>query len=122
MGAMSAIADTGTSLLLVPRGVVGEYYGRVRGSGYDVDWAGWVFPCETALPDWSFRLADGYKGTVPGRYMVYSRVNGTHCFGGMQSSEGIPFAIFGDVLLKAQFVVFDVGEKRVGFASKVLTS
>jgi hypothetical protein len=118
----AAIADTGTSLLLVPQGVVRDYYGLVEGSAYDKDWAGWVFPCAARMPDWSFWLRDGYRGTVPGRYMVYSKTNGTHCFGGMQSSEGIPFAIFGDVLLKAQFVVFDLAEKRVGFASKVLTS
>ncbi|KAK0622301.1 aspartic peptidase domain-containing protein [Immersiella caudata] len=117
----AAIADTGTSLLLVPRNVVKTYYGLVEGSGYDVDWSGWVFLCDARLPDWIFWLRDGYRGTVPGSYMVYSRMNGTRCFGGMQRPESIPFAILGDVLLKAQFVVFDFG-KRVGFASKVLTS
>ena len=49
-------------------------------------------------------------------------LNETHCFGGGQRSEGIPFAIFRDVLLKTQFVVFDLGKKRVGFANKLLTS
>lgn len=118
----SAIADTGTSLLLVPRPVVKAYYEGVKGSGYDEGWAAVVFPCESDLPDWSFFLPGGHRGTVPGRYMAYSRVNGTHCFGGMQSSEGIGFSVFGDVLLKAQFVVFDTGRKRVGFANKALTS
>lgn len=40
--------------------------------------------------------------------------------GGMQSSEGIGFGIFGDVVLKAQFVVFDVGGGRMGFGRKRL--
>ena len=128
----STIADTGTSLLLAPLNVVREYYRHVRGAAYDREWAGWLFPCDAAMPDWSFFLSGsgngtangtaGYKGTVPGRYMVYSRANGTHCYGGMQSSDGIGFGVFGDVLLKAQYVVFDLGAKRVGFANKVLTS
>lgn len=111
--AFTAIADTGTSLALLPRKVVDDYYSRVPGAGYDARWAGVVFPCGVELPDWSFLLAeDGYKGVVPGRYMRYGKVNGTFCFGGMQSSEGIGFGIFGDVVLKAQFVVFDVGGGR----------
>lgn len=111
--AFTAIADTGTSLALLPRKVVDDYYSCVPGAGYDARWAGVVFPCGVELPDWSFLLAeDGYKGVVPGRYMRYVKVNGTFCFGGMQSSEGIGFGIFGDVVLKAQFVVFDVGGGR----------
>ncbi|KAK3357914.1 hypothetical protein B0T25DRAFT_590031 [Lasiosphaeria hispida] len=118
-GAWSAIADTGTSLLLLPNDIVGRYYSQVRGSGYDAEWAGRVFPCDAVLPDWSFFLGV-YKGTVPGRYMRYGQINQTHCFGGMQSSEGIEFAVLGDVALKAQFVVFDLGRMQVGFANKAL--
>ncbi|KAH7631961.1 hypothetical protein B0T09DRAFT_397460 [Sordaria sp. MPI-SDFR-AT-0083] len=61
-----------------------------------------------------------YKGTVPGRYMNYGEANATWCYGGMQSSEDIGFSVFGGVLLKAQFVVFDLGGMRVGFAGKDL--
>ncbi|KAK0738900.1 aspartic peptidase domain-containing protein [Schizothecium vesticola] len=108
--AFTAIADTGTSLALLPRKVVDDYYSRVPGAAYDARWAGVVFPCGVELPDWSFLLAeDGYRGVGPGRYMRYGK-----------SSEGIGFGIFGDVVLKAQFVVFDVGGKRVGFGRKRL--
>ncbi|KAK1756505.1 Endothiapepsin [Echria macrotheca] len=117
----AAIADTGTSLALVPGDVVGAYYDRVAGSGWDERWAGVVFPCAVALPDWSFFLEGGrYRGVVPGAYLRYSRINGTHCFGGLQSSEDIGFAVFGDAVLKAQVVVFDVGGMRVGFGNKAL--
>lgn len=119
--AFTAIADTGTSLALLPRKVVEDYYARVPGAGYDARWAGVVFPCGVDLPDWSFLLAeDGYKGVVPGRYMRYGKGNGTFCFGGMQSSEGTGFGIFGDVVLKAQCVVFDVDGGRLGFGRKRL--
>jgi len=117
--AWPAIADTGTSLLLAPVTVVTEYYAKVNGSAFDPEWAGMVFPCGTKLPDWSFFLGE-YRGTVPGRYFSYSKINETHCYGGMQSSEDIGFGVFGDVVLKAQFVVFDLEEKRLGFANKVL--
>ena len=124
----TVLADTGTSLLLVPDFVVNAYYAQVPGSGYSRVWAAMIFPCATELPDWSFYVPvsnDGrtkvlYKGTVPGRYMNYAQVNTTHCYGGMQSSEEIGVSIFGDVLLKAQLVVFDLGGMRIGFAGKRL--
>ncbi|KAK4188589.1 aspartic peptidase domain-containing protein [Podospora australis] len=119
---LTVIADTGTSLLLLPAEVVDEYYSNVRGSGYEGRFAGRVFPCDAELPDWRFYLAGGYRGTVPGRYMNYNRVNATHCFGGMQSSQGFGFSVFGDVVLKSQVAVFDLGRKRIGFSGKELVS
>ncbi|ROT38202.1 endothiapepsin [Sodiomyces alkalinus F11] len=121
------IVDTGTTLILVPDELVEAYYDRVQGARFDASWAGYIFPCNASLPDWTFGIAD-WRGTVPGKFMSYSQVSQTHCFGGIQSSQGIPFAIFGAVLLKSQFVVFDyvsaeanVGAApRVGFASKPL--
>ncbi|KAK1833683.1 putative aspartic proteinase [Podospora conica] len=123
--AFTAIADTGTSLALLPRTVVDAYWARVPGAGFEARWGGVVFPCEAELPDWSFWVGagedgKGWKGTVPGRYMRYGRVNGTGCFGGMQSGEGVGFGVLGDVVLKAVLVVFDVGGGRVGFGRKRL--
>lgn len=113
------IADTGTSLLLLPDDMVKAYYAKVAGAGADSYVGGMVFPCKAKLPDFSFGIGF-YRGVVPGRYMSYASVNSTHCFGGIQSSEGIGFSIFGDVLLKAQYVVFDLGNMKLGWANKKL--
>ncbi|KAM0334496.1 hypothetical protein ACHAQA_001525 [Verticillium albo-atrum] len=119
------IVDTGTTLLLLPDEHVDAYYDEVEGARFSPSWAAYLFPCDAELPDWTFGLGS-YRGKVPGRYIRYNQVNETHCFGGIQSSDGIPFAIFGAVLLKAQFTVFDyVSAKgdvqpRVGFANKPL--
>ncbi|KAK4163861.1 aspartic peptidase domain-containing protein [Cladorrhinum sp. PSN259] len=122
---VQTIADTGTSLVMLPRQMVDEYYDNVKGSGYDREWGGMVAPCRGQWSDWSFYVGkegekEEYKGTVPGRYINFGPVNGTHCFGGIQSADGFGFAVFGDVLLKSQFVVFDVGNMRIGFAGKKL--
>lgn len=118
----SAIADTGTTLLLLPDDVVAAYWDQVSGASYSQSAGGYVFDCDADLPDWTFG-AGNYRGTVPGSYMNYapSGVQG-QCFGGMQSSAGVGFAIFGDIVLKAQFVVFDVGNLRLGWASKKIST
>ncbi|KAH7329476.1 aspartic proteinase [Stachybotrys elegans] len=113
----NSIVDTGTTLLLVPSSIVNAYYTQVSGAGWDMFTGMIIFPCESDLPDFYFTIGP-HKGRVPGSYINYGNVDPTYCFGGIQSSEGIPFAVMGDVLLKAQFVVFDSGENRVGFANK----
>lgn len=39
------------------------------------------------------------------------------CYGGVQSNSGSSLQIFGDVFLKALFVVFDQRGPSLGFAS-----
>lgn len=111
------IVDTGTTLLLAPDDIVDAYYSDIPGSGFD-DYLGMiVFPCDANPPDFIFGI-DFYRGKIPGHYVNYASANGTHCYGGIQSSAGIGFAVIGDILLKAQYVVFDIKQKVVGFANK----
>ncbi|KAI0853072.1 endothiapepsin [Daldinia vernicosa] len=117
----AGIADTGTTLALLPDTIVTAYYRQVSGAKLDSQQGGYVFPCTASLPDFVFGVEDA-KFTIPGQYINYAPVDDSTCFGGIQSDEGIGFSIFGDVALKAAFVVFDSssGSPRLGFAQKSL--
>ncbi|OBT56402.1 hypothetical protein VE04_03360 [Pseudogymnoascus sp. 24MN13] len=116
-----AIADTGTSLLLLPSGMVDIYWSAVSGAKFDALQGGYTFPCNTTLPSFTFGVEE-YRGVIPGHFMNYAAITKTTCFGGIQSSDALGFSIFGDVALKAQFVVFDGGDNTLGWANKDLSS
>jgi aspergillopepsin I len=61
---------------------------------------------------------------VPGDYIKYAPTgsSGKTCYGGIQPDTGLGFSIFGDVALKAAFVVFDGGNQQLGWATKTLAS
>lgn len=113
-----AIADTGTTLLLVDDSIVRSYYRQVRSAKNDYQEGGYVFNCSEDLPDFSFEVG-GKTITIPGSLINYANVDSRTCFGGIQSSSGIGFSIFGDIALKAAYVVFDDGNNRLGWAQKV---
>ncbi|KAM0282930.1 hypothetical protein ACHAQH_002741 [Verticillium albo-atrum] len=129
-----ATADTGTTLLMLPRNVVDVYYSAIASARKADEYGGaWVFPCADEAPDFEFWVDegdDGYTGLVPGAYVRYAPASDEDrdtCFGGIQDIElmmdGVdekPDAIFGDVALKSMFVAFDIEKGRVGFADKDL--
>ncbi|KAF5582253.1 endothiapepsin precursor [Fusarium pseudocircinatum] len=128
--AITAIADTGTSLMFLPEAVNKAYYSQISGAKIDATAGGYVFPCDTKMPDFTFYV--GESGiTVPGAYMNFAPLEGPvpgekegkrevgTCYGGLQSSAG-DINIFGDIALKAAFVVFDAEKTRIGFAKKTL--
>ncbi|KAG6000305.1 hypothetical protein E4U21_005613 [Claviceps maximensis] len=117
---IEAIVDTGTSLVLLPQSLVDNFYAKVPGAFLRPDLGMMVFPCDSVVPDFWFSIGK-YNGRLPGKYINYSRINSSLCFGGIQSSAGLPFSVLGDVFLKAQFVVFDYGNASVGFANKKLS-
>ncbi|KAG9257185.1 aspartic peptidase domain-containing protein [Emericellopsis atlantica] len=119
--AWEGIVDTGTTLLLVPDDMVNDYYSAILGARYDPRVGMVVFPCDASVPDFKFGFGN-FRGVIPGNYVRYGQYTGSDCFGGIQSSEGIGMAIIGDVLIKAQLVVFDMGNGTVGFANKQLSS
>lgn len=107
--------------MLLPTDVVSAYYAAIKTSSYDRVNGGYVFPCDTDLPDFSFGVGKAMV-TVPGSYINYAPVDSANssCYGGIQDDSGIGFAIFGDVALKASFVVFDGENEQLGWASKKL--
>jgi len=119
---ISAIADTGTSLLLLDDATVSAYYQNIPGSSNSATYGGYVFSCSTTLPDFSVKIGST-TFTVPGSYINYAPVTtGTNamCYGGIQSNSGLGFSIFGDIFLKNFFVVFSqVGSSpQIGFAKQ----
>ncbi|KAJ2997553.1 hypothetical protein NUW58_g624 [Xylaria curta] len=120
---ISGIADTGTTLALLPDSVVSGYYSQVPSAKMDEQQGGYVFPCQTKLPDFTFSPGEA-KITIPGEYLNYAPTDesGESCFGGLQPDGGGGISIYGDIALKAAFVVFDQseGSPRLGWATKDL--
>ncbi|RFU73315.1 secreted aspartic ase precursor [Trichoderma arundinaceum] len=116
---LSGIADTGTTLLLLPDAVVNAYYANVESAEYDDEQEGVVFDCSEDLPTFSFGVGSGTI-TIPGDLLNLTPIDssGQTCYGGLQSSSDIGINIFGDVALKAALVVFDLGNERLGWAQK----
>ncbi|KAI1298550.1 eukaryotic aspartyl protease [Xylaria venustula] len=124
-----AIADTGTTLMLVPESIAAAYYAQIPGAVNAAQTAGgYVFPCASAatLPSYT-AIIGPYSAVIPGEFVNFAPVDGntfadaTTCFGGIQAvPAGFPFAIYGDVFLKSQFVVFHGGDTQLGLAPKPL--
>ncbi|KAL6710415.1 hypothetical protein ACN47E_009361 [Coniothyrium glycines] len=115
-----AIADTGTSLLLVDQQVAEAYYSQVQGAQLNQQVGGFIYPCGATLPDMSVAIGDSYMATIPGNQITFANVDAanTTCFGGVQGNQGAGLQIFGDTMFKAQFVAFNGGNQSLGFGPK----
>ncbi|KAF3229610.1 Type I transmembrane sorting receptor [Orbilia oligospora] len=114
----TAIADTGTTLLLVSNKIAKEYYATVKGSKLDEQQGGYTIPCNAQLPDITIAVGSK-KATVPGSLINYAPIEegSKTCFGGIQGYDGNMY-IYGDIFFKAFFSVFDYENEEFGFASK----
>ncbi|KAK4455364.1 aspartic-type endopeptidase [Podospora aff. communis PSN243] len=114
------IADTGTTLLYLPTAVVNAYYSAIPGASNSRTYGGYVFPCNTNPPPFTFGVGSE-KFSIPGKFINYgpASLGANTCFGGIQSSAQVGINIWGGTALKAAFVVFEAGERpRMGFAEK----
>ncbi|KAI8609328.1 aspartic peptidase domain-containing protein, partial [Chytriomyces sp. MP71] len=116
----SAIADTGTTLLLAPQQVADAVNAAIGAGAYDSNAGIYPIPCNmvTSGPPVTFKL-----GTVSivmtAKEYVLQNPDGT-CASGIASigalGNGGPAYIFGDTFLRAAYTVFDVAGARLGFA------
>ncbi|KAI1849885.1 hypothetical protein JX265_013532 [Neoarthrinium moseri] len=112
-----AIADTGTTLILADPAVATAYYAQVKGAVNDQQAGGFVFPCNTQMPDLQLDVG-GTMATVKGSDINFAQVDAQNCFGGVQASPA-NLQIFGDIFFKSQFVAFNGGNNSLGFAQHV---
>ncbi|KAL6237264.1 aspartic protease pep1 [Aspergillus navahoensis] len=112
-----AIADTGTTLIMIDQSIAEDYYSQVPFAYNNFFYGGWTFPCSTRLPSFTVTI-NGYDAVIPGEHIKYAPVTdgSSTCFGGIQENQGLPFSILGDVFLKSQYVVFDSEGPQLGFA------
>ncbi|CAG8957721.1 hypothetical protein HYFRA_00000057 [Hymenoscyphus fraxineus] len=116
---VSAIADTGTTLLLIADAAVTTYYDAVQGASFDNQQGGYTFPCSATLPDFAVRIGSTNYATIPGSLINFAPIDnsGRTCFGGIQSVGQIAgMGIYGDVFFNAYYGVFDDAGPRFGFA------
>ena len=113
-----AIADTGTSLILLDEDVVEAYYKKISSASYDSQQGGYVYDCDAAdIPSLGVAIG-GYTATLTSSQITFAPVDSNSCFGGVQSNNGGGIQIMGDMLLKHFFAVFDGGNEQFGIANK----
>jgi hypothetical protein len=141
-----AIADTGTTLLLMSDDVAKNYYSGVKDAKMDQQQGGYTFPCSSQLPDITINLGDSWA-VVPGSLINFAPVQegSSTCFGGLQGmggiggsdggsgsgsapgigsvphtkrqGQGIPY-IYGDVFLKAVMAEFNNDGPKFAWQAK----
>lgn len=139
-----AVADTGTSLLLANVAIVNTYYSQVRGAFHNQTAGGVTFPCDAQLPDLKLDVGGNYMAQIRGSDINFGVVDASAdgtlslfriplprgpcegeeiprltrliaCFGGLQAVDG-DLQIFGDIMFKSQFVVFNGGNNSIAMA------
>lgn len=73
-GSGTAIADTGTSLMLVDNAVVNTYYSQVDQAQNAANIGGVVFPCNAQLPDLQVAIGPNYMAKIPGSGIKFANV------------------------------------------------
>lgn len=75
-----AIADTGTTLMLVSSSVANAYYSQVQGARNDPNAGGVTFPCNTNLPDLFVDVGGRYMARIKGDDIRFAQIDATSKF------------------------------------------
>ncbi|KAL5606038.1 uncharacterized protein BROUX77_003231 [Berkeleyomyces rouxiae] len=114
-----AIADTTSSMVMLPMSYTSTYYKQVSDARYSFKYGGFVFPCASTMPDFPFKVGDA-DIVIPGEYLKFSSIEEEQdlCFGVLQPSNELGFNVIGTVAFNSAFVVFDPLNFQIGWANK----
>lgn len=119
---MAAIADTGTTLIIVPPSVSKAIHAVIPGAQHDPMY-GWRIPCSFGNKETNevitFKLGNE-DFPIDLRDFVRAKsssTNGTDglCYSGVAEAN-TPLVILGDTFLRSYYSVYDFGNARVGLA------
>ncbi|KAF9504785.1 hypothetical protein BS47DRAFT_1386159 [Hydnum rufescens UP504] len=115
----TAIADTGTTLILLDDAALQSIYGAIPGAKLDHSLGGWVLPTNSTPPSLSFSV-NGVWYSIPGTDLFFADAGNNTSFGSIQSRGRNPQDILGDVFLKRVYAIFDQtpGAPRIGFGQR----
>lgn len=103
----TAIADTGTTLMLCSDTFVDAVYNAIPGAQYDSQSQGYIFPASTTadqLPVVTVAVGDK-QYTIQKEDLSFSDAGNGMVYGGIQSRGTMTFDILGDVFLKSVYAV-----------------
>ncbi|KAL1310706.1 hypothetical protein AAFC00_000964 [Neodothiora populina] len=112
----TSIMDTGTTLCLVDDNFLKQIYDAIPGSKYDDTQQGYVFPSSTSASDLPVvTVAIGNNQfTINKEDLAFADAGNGMVYGGIQSRGSMDFDIYGDVVLKSIYAIFDQGNTRFG--------
>ncbi|AEO56994.1 hypothetical protein MYCTH_2302641 [Thermothelomyces thermophilus ATCC 42464] len=116
-----AIADTGTSLVLVSDQVCDALYAHIPSAEYSEEYQGWTFPQETEvdkLPEFSIAIGDK-EFVLQKEDLIFAPADERVFYGSVQSRGENPFDILGIAFLKSIYAIWDQGHKRFGAVPKM---
>jgi len=112
------ISDTGTSYIVAPNDVL-DKIAQETNANYDYDSGSYTVDCNAQLPDLKLTIG-GQVYTIPKvEYVIDLNLGGGKCalaLMGQDSAGYGPAWILGDTFIRSYCQVYDIGQKRIGFA------
>ncbi|KAH9890110.1 acid protease [Cubamyces lactineus] len=115
---LETIIDSGTTLMAAEESVVEQFYGNIRGSGYDSYYGYYTFPCNS-VPEVSFNWGGKTWEISADDFNLGETEEGT-CAGALVAADlQMPNNVWllGDTFMKNVYTAFSVDDNAVGFAS-----
>jgi len=114
---VTSIIDSGTTVVVGDVQGVSDLYSNITGSKPVPENPGYYsFPCND-VPQVSLTFGDKQVIISPETFSLGTVEDGSSdCVGGVVGMDNIPGWIIGDVFMRNVYTIFDLGQKRVGFA------